>query len=162
MQTTRMCWICIAASSLTRIFVPLVRQLLREPHAVTSLVAMAEDRLVGHIAFTECSVGARPVALLGPLAVAPAHQRRGIGAGLIERGFERMRSLGMVRVLVLGDPGYYARFGFAREDAIAPPHELPPEWDGAWQSITFDRPAEPVRGELVVPEAWRPRELWLP
>ncbi len=144
--------------------VPLLHQLLDEGGGVVSLAAVADGAVAGHVVFTPCTIeGSEPVAwLLGPLAVAPLQQRRGIGGALIREGISRARQDGAVTVVVLGDPGYYARFGFEREDAIAPPYELPPEWDGAWQSITFDRPAEPVRGGLVVPEVWQPRELWLP
>ncbi len=49
---------------------------------------------------------------LGPLAVAPAHQRKGFGARLVETALQRARHLGYAYVVVLGEPEYYSRFGF--------------------------------------------------
>lgn len=79
-----------------------------------SLVAVAEDKIVGHVAFS-------PVTLtdadgrwfgLGPISVHPKCQRAGIGRQLIEEGLERLRSLGATGCVLLGDPAYYGRFGF--------------------------------------------------
>ena len=55
---------------------PLVRDLQRSP--VVSFVALAGNAIVGHAAFTPCSVTGRPdtVALFGPVAVAPDWQRQ--------------------------------------------------------------------------------------
>ncbi len=49
---------------------------------------------------------------LGPLAVAPDHQRQGIGAALVEEGLKLCRENNARLVAVLGDPKYYGRFGF--------------------------------------------------
>jgi putative acetyltransferase len=49
---------------------------------------------------------------LGPMAVRPDRQRRGIGSLLIRRGLARCRALGHGAVVVLGHPDYYPRFGF--------------------------------------------------
>jgi putative acetyltransferase len=49
---------------------------------------------------------------LGPLAVAPDHQRRGFGARLVESALRRALLLGFSYVVVLGSPRYYSRFGF--------------------------------------------------
>lgn len=50
---------------------------------------------------------------LAPMAVAPAHQRQGVGSALIRAGVERCGELGFVAVVVLGHAGYYPRFGFS-------------------------------------------------
>ena len=47
---------------------------------------------------------------LAPLAVKPAHQKKGIAAALVQEGLERCGGY----VVVLGDPAYYHRFGFRR------------------------------------------------
>lgn len=86
---------------------------LREEGAVAiELVAGEGDTVVGHVMFTRATVGAAPVLALAPLAVAGAARRRGIGAALVHAGLTHCRELGEAAVLVLGDPGYYRRFGF--------------------------------------------------
>ena len=79
-----------------------------------SLVAESEDRLVGHVAFSPVRVASaeRGWFGLGPLAVAPAWQRRGIGSALVRAGLDRLRTGGARGCVVLGDPAYYGRFGF--------------------------------------------------
>ena len=54
----------------------------------------------------------RPLAALGPVAVAPTHQRQGIGGQLITAGLELCRAAGYDLVIVLGHREYYPRFGF--------------------------------------------------
>lgn len=49
---------------------------------------------------------------LGPMAVAPGHQRKGIGSALVRAGMEMCKQLGFGAVVVLGHPEYYPRFGF--------------------------------------------------
>ena len=141
---------------------PLVRQLTGGRDDVMSLVADTDGDIVGHAAFTDCSIEGRPekLALLGPVAIAPAWQQKGLGGDLIRAGLDRLRGTGCARVMVLGDPAYYRRFGFAMDTEVSPPHALPDEWLPAWQSINLIE--EPVVGTLVVPEPWQPRELWLP
>jgi putative acetyltransferase len=76
-----------------------------------SLVALEADTVVGHVAFSPLDA---PGGLgLAPLGVAPARQRRGIGAELVRAGLDACRAAGAAFVVVLGEPAYYARFGFA-------------------------------------------------
>lgn len=49
---------------------------------------------------------------LGPVAVLPEYQRHGIGTQLIRQGLEQCRQGGSQAVVVLGNPQFYARFGF--------------------------------------------------
>lgn len=142
----------------------LVRSLMLETPGVLSLVAVAGDVAVAHAVFTHCGLGDRThgAALLGPLAVAQTWQRRGIGRTLVRAGLDRLRGEGVGRVCVLGVPGYYARFGFAPERAIAPPFTLPAEWRDAWQSLGLNGAPGPPRGRLSVPPAWQDQRLWAP
>ena len=117
--------------------VPLVRDLMAEPSGVLSLVVAGDSRIAGHVAFTHCGIeGSRaPFALLGPLAVAQSERRKGNARRLIGEGLVRLSEDGIERAFVLGDPFFYARFGFAPESCIMPPYPLVPEWRAAWQSL---------------------------
>ena len=143
---------------------PLVRELLRETPIVLSLVGIIARSLAGHAVFTTCGTTASTdkVALLGPLAVAPAWQRQGIGTAIVRAGLQQLESAGVTQVYVLGDPAYYGRLGFAPELGVAPPYPLPAEWRGAWQSISLGRAAPPRRGKLSVPQPWLQPSLWAP
>jgi len=143
---------------------PLVGELLELPRVTRSLVATIEGQVVGHALFTLCEVDdARyTAALLGPLAVAPPQQRRGVGSALIRAGFKALEGDDVPVVLVLGDPAYYGRFGFEPESAITPPYPLPAEWNGAWRSLRLGQDSGPRSGMLSVPEPWRKPELWAP
>jgi putative acetyltransferase len=94
-----------------------------------SLVAV-EDGVVGHILFTPVVVesGERRVSGMGlaPMAVAPDHQRRGIGSELVRRGLEILRQRGCPFVVVVGHPEYYPRFGFEP----ASTRGLVSQWEG--------------------------------
>lgn len=143
---------------------PVVGELLNEGEAVLSLVALSNGEIAGHVIFTICGIegGDGKVGLLGPLGVAPAAQQQGTGSALVRTGLEMLAGDGVSHVCVLGDPGYYGRFGFEREDAIRPPYELPQEWHGAWQSLSLDGAAATPGGKLLVPRPWRHEALWLP
>lgn len=80
-----------------------------------SLVAEIEGKIVGHVLFSPMTIdGDHKLLLMGlaPMAVAPAHQRKGAGSALIRAGLERCKQLGADAVFVLGHPNYYPRFGF--------------------------------------------------
>lgn len=141
---------------------PLVRELLREGPIVLSLVGTIDTSLVGHVIFTTCGVaaGTGQVALLGPLAVARAWQRQGIGSAIVHAGLQRLESAGVTRVHVLGDPAYYGRLGFVPEADVVPPYPLPAEWRGAWQTMVLHRVEPPLRGQLSVPQPWLRPGLW--
>lgn len=143
---------------------PLVRELLREEPIVLSLVGIADLALVGHVIFTICSIAGRTdkVSLLGPLAVAPAWQRRGIGSALVREGLRRLENTGAIQVYVLGDPAYYERIGFEPEVGVTPPYPLPKEWRGAWQSVSLHNAEQPPHGKLSVPQLWLQPAIWAP
>lgn len=143
---------------------PLVRELLQEAPVSLSLVGIVGSSLLGHVIFTTCGVAGSSdkVALLGPLAVAPACQRQGIGSAIVHAGMRRLENAGVTRVYVLGDPAYYGRLGFVPETRVAPPYPLPAEWRRAWQSISLRRAEPPSRGKLTVPQPWLQPTLWAP
>jgi putative acetyltransferase len=61
---------------------------------------------------------------LGPMAVVPSRQRRGIGTALVRAGLEACADRDEPVVFVLGHPGFYTRFGFRP----APPLGLRCPW----------------------------------
>lgn len=144
---------------------PLLQDLLSLGAQCLSLVGMAGDAIVGHVAFTRCAVEGCPaaaVALLGPLAVAPAEQRRGLGGALVREGLTQLTGEGIGRVLVLGDPNYYGRFGFRTETEVMPPYPIPEAWRTAWQSLIVGNLQAIYKGRLLVPAPWQRPELWGP
>ena len=95
---------------------------LRDRGAATlSLVAVIDEQVVGHLFFSLVTIESPdrswPGLGLAPLAVLPEYQRQGIGTALMNEGLEECRRLGHTRVIVLGHPAYYPRFGFERASA---------------------------------------------
>lgn len=142
----------------------LVRDLSNDTVVAKSLVGTIDTRVVGHVIFTRCGVvgNSANASLLGPLAVMPAWQRRGIGSAIVRWGLRWLEDSDVNLVLVLGAPAFYGRFGFLPESAIVPPFPLPPEWIAAWQSQYLFHPATPCAGKLAVPAPWRQPVLWAP
>ena len=109
----------------------LVERLERSGDVVVSLVAEREGEIVGHVLLSRMRVvgeGRDYRALgLGPVAVAPPWQRRGIGSGLIEGALAIAEATGEELVFVLGEPEYYSRFGFTERTAapFASPYSGP-------------------------------------
>lgn len=78
-----------------------------------SLVAEMGGVVVGHVAFSPVTVQSGAIgAGLGPIAVAESSRRQGLAANLVRSGLIACREVGCGWAVVLGDPGYYARFGF--------------------------------------------------
>jgi putative acetyltransferase len=94
----------------------LVDMLREQARPVVSLVAEDNGQVIGHIMFSPVALSGYPdlkVMGLAPMAVAPEHQRKGIGSALVRAGLEQCRQLGFAAVVVLGHPDYYTRFGFS-------------------------------------------------
>ena len=128
---------------------PLVRDLLNDSAVTISLIGTIDSQIVGHVIFTVCGVAENSVnaTLLGPLAVAPAWQKQGVGSAIVQAGLRWLEDSDVNLVLVLGDPAFYGRLGFLlRVLMVEPPYPLPPEWEGAWQSQYLGQPPTiPVR-----------------
>jgi putative acetyltransferase len=127
---------------------------LREPCSeFVSLVAVLDDRIIGHILFTPAVLvsNQRRVAGMGlaPLAVLPEYQNRGIGGELVRAGLLEMQTSACPFVIVLGHPGYYPRFGFK----IASTYGIHSEYEGvpdeAFMIIVFDQGVMPPDGAVA-------------
>lgn len=101
---------------------PRIVKALRDAGALAvSLVAERDGEVIGHVAFSPVRIDGGHIDWfgLGPVSVAPEYQRQGIGAALIEAGLDRLRAIGGAGCVVLGDPAYYRRFGFAHDPSLA-------------------------------------------
>lgn len=112
---------------------------LRLAGALTvSLVAEHDGQIVGHAAFSPVTIadGTPGWFGLGPVSVVPERQREGIGSALIRAGLEQLRQAGAAGCVVLGDPAYYGRFGYAHDPALIYPCPMPE----AFQQQRFSGP----------------------
>ncbi len=118
---------------------------LRAAGALTlSLVVESDGVIIGHVAFSPVTVsdGSANWYGLGPISVDPSRQGEGIGGRLVEDGLQRLKALGAAGCVLLGDPGYYGRFGFAADPKLTL-DGVPPEY---FMRVAFS----PVYGEGTV------------
>jgi len=131
----------------------LVEALAADGDVVVELVAERDATIVGHVLFSpliiETSNRSSSAVALAPLSVAPAFQRQGIGAALVEDAHRRLRLAGETFSVVLGDPDYYGRFGYA--------HDLASGFESEWQCEALQALAwgdAPAKGKLVYASAF--------
>ena len=111
-------------------------QALRDANRLSiSLVAEDDEGIVGHVALSPVSIsdGARNWFGLGPISVLPARQGQGIGSQVMVHALAELRRRGAAGCVLLGDPGYYGRFGFKAEAALVLPG-VPPQY---FQALAF-------------------------
>jgi putative acetyltransferase len=99
----------------------LVRALRADPGWVPalSIVAVADGGAgIGHVVATEGRLADVPAIGIGPLAVLPEHQGRGVGAALMHAVITAADALGYPLAALLGDPGYYSRFAFVPANSL--------------------------------------------
>jgi predicted N-acetyltransferase YhbS len=89
----------------------------RLPARGLAFVARERGRLVGSVRLWDVEAGGRPALLLGPLAVDRGTQGKGVGAGLMQVALARAADAGHGAIILVGDPEYYERFGFAADPA---------------------------------------------
>lgn len=131
----------------------IVRALRAAGQLSISLVAEHDGVIVGHVAISPVTIsdGAQAWFGLGPVSVTPAHQGRGIGTRLIEQALAALRERDANGCVVLGEPGYYSRFGFRAEPQLTLPG-VPPEY---FQALPFA--AALPRGHVSYHEAFSTR-----
>jgi putative acetyltransferase len=90
------------------------------------------------------------VLALGPLAVRPDSQRRGVGSALMHAVLRAADALDEPLVALLGSPAYYSQFGFrpSGEYQIVPPR---PEWRPHFQVRVLAGYRPSVRGMFTYP-----------
>ncbi len=94
-----------------------------------SLVAEDAGAVIGHVALSPVVIsdGSQGWYGLGPISVLPDRQRQEIGSRLMLAALDALREIGAVGCALVGDPHFYARFGFRLESALILP-EVPPEY----------------------------------
>jgi putative acetyltransferase len=95
----------------------LVRSLRGAGDLTISMLAVQEGRIVGYAGLSRLRSPACALAL-APVAVAEDVRCRGIGASVIRAALDRARQRRYGIVFVLGEPAYYARFGFSAAAAL--------------------------------------------
>jgi putative acetyltransferase len=114
----------------------LIVDALRKAGQLTvSLVAKIDGAIVGHVAVSPVAVsdGARGWYGLGPLSVVPECQGRGVGSRLMREALRALERHGASGCVLLGDPGYYQRFGFRADPKLELPG-VPAEY---FQALSF-------------------------
>jgi putative acetyltransferase len=147
----------------------LVEAMLADPTAqpLLSLLAVEGERALGHVLFSRAGTDGAgkdaAMAILAPLAVVPDAQGKTIGSRLVQAGLQRLAASGVALALVLGDPAYYRRFGFApaAPQGLAAPYPLPPEYAEAWMARPLGRAQVTFRGTVACCESLMRPELWL-
>ncbi len=82
-----------------------------------SLVLEQSGVLLGQAAGVRANIalqngGTLPVLNLGPLCIAPSHQRQGLGRRLLNTLLEKAAALGFGAAVLEGDPAFYGPSGF--------------------------------------------------
>ncbi|WP_111498108.1 GNAT family N-acetyltransferase [Marinobacter bohaiensis] len=132
----------------------IVKALRRADALFLSKVAESDGDVIGHVAISPVSVsdGSANWFGLGPISVLPEYQGKGIGSKLMENVLAGLKEQGAAGCVVLGDPGYYGRFGFKVVDGLVFPG-VPVEY---FQALSFgdDFP----QGDVAYHEAFSARD----
>ena len=133
------------------------------PDGWRSLVAVGADgRIIGHLLMSPCPVEdedggiVATVLAIGPVAVDPAVQRRGVGSALMAAAASLAVARAVPALVLLGHPSYYPRFGFesARSAGLEPPAAAWP--DAAWMARLLPAWTDDMRGTVRYHEAFEP------
>ncbi len=132
-------------------------ELRRDPALVRNLTLVAErdGRIVGQVTSSYGMLDVpggrapgRPLVGVGPVAVRPADQGKGVGRALLTELIGRARQAGEPALVLLGDPAFYGRFGFrpATEAGIEAPD---PAWGGHFQALPLQADEPPPSGRFT-------------
>lgn len=130
---TQAAFLNAAHSSHTEQFI--VNQLRKAQQLSLSLVAEDQQQIVGHVAVSPVRISSGDAGWygLGPISVCPDKQGLGIGSMLMHAALQRLKALGAEGCVLLGDPNYYARFGFKPVSGLVLPG-VPQEY---FQAVSF-------------------------
>ena len=148
----------------------LVSDLLKDKTAepVLSLLAFDDDKAVGHILFTKCTLenseDQPSIYILAPLAVIPEYQKKGIGGKLIKEGLQVLKEFDAELVFVLGHMEYYPKYGFipdAKKLGYEAPYFIPEKFADAWMVQAIGKNQFDVaQGKIKCADALNKPEHW--
>ncbi len=99
-----------------------------KPIAALSFAAINENgEPVGSIHCWPVRIGNFPIVLVGPVAVTPELQGKGLGHKLMHAMLEAAQQMGDPVMVMIGDPEYYERFGFSASQTAG--WKLPGPWE---------------------------------
>ena len=110
-----------------------------------SLVAEVDGKVAGHVVCSYGRLASERVLGLGPIGVEPSLHGKGLGSALMHAVIAAADARDEPAIILLGDPGYYGRFGFvpAGRHGIVPQD---PDWTPAFQVRTLANWREELRG----------------
>ena len=135
----------------------------KTPIKIISLVAIQDNKVVGHIAFSPAysiDNSEHFAYILAPLAVSPKHQKNKIGSSLIKYGLDTISNLGSFIVFVYGDPQYYSKFGFKTDLAknFTPQYSL--QYPEGWHALILNSSIFPEGGIIKFVDSLNDPNLW--
>lgn len=89
-----------------------LREMLAPAPGLSFAAVDPDGHLLGSIRYWPILIETTPAILLGPLAVEPRLQGRGIGKALVRHSLRAARLAGHRIAVVVGEPEYYEPFGF--------------------------------------------------
>jgi predicted N-acetyltransferase YhbS len=136
----------------------------RSPSPGLAFGAYDGDELIGTLRLWDVLAGSAGKALLlGPLAVAPELQGRGIGSALVRHAIHEAALSGHRAILLVGDAPYYRRFGFSSAK-VKGLHLPGPVARSRFQGLELEKGALAGAAGLVMPAGRQemPQEAFAP
>lgn len=98
----------------------IIRALRKSGDLSLSLVAEENGKIIGHVAFSRIAINGVHGNWygLGPIAVDPAFQRKGIGKALVSAGLAILERRGARGCALIGDPKVYGPMGFESDGLL--------------------------------------------
>lgn len=121
-----------------------------------------DDEFIGAVFYSRLTFPKHQNAfILSPMAIAPEHQRKGLGQKLIQFSLEQLKSENIDLVMTYGDPNFYSKIGFSpvNESVIKAPLKL--TYPEGWliQSLNGCE-IEAVEGAIGCVDALNDQKYW--